>query len=73
MEKLKSYMAREGITQAEMAKILDCNQSTIHRLLAGTRDPSFSMAALIENVTGDEVRIGDWKCFRAMRVIEGGS
>lgn len=48
LEELKQYMRIKGLTQKELAELLEVNQPQISRLFSGVRQPSAKMIKKIE-------------------------
>lgn len=48
LEELKQYMKIKGLTQKELAELLEVNQPQISRLFSGVRQPSAKMIKKIE-------------------------
>ncbi|MBX4336448.1 helix-turn-helix domain-containing protein [Bartonella raoultii] len=60
MEKLKSYLTRNKLSQAEFGKQVGVAQSTINRYLRGLRFPEPEIVLKIEKTTNGIVRPVDW-------------
>lgn len=59
--KLETYIARQGLTQAEFAELADVPQPTISRLLTGySLRPSWKTLAKIHAATKGAVSAGDF-------------
>lgn len=54
LEQLKQYMFDNGLTQKELAELLQVNQPQISRLFSGTRQPSAKMIKKIEQLLQEE-------------------
>lgn len=48
LEELKNYMEKKGLTQKQLAELLEVNQPQISRLFSGVRQPSAKMIKKIE-------------------------
>lgn len=57
---LGEWLRSEGISQAELARRIDVNESTISRLLKGTRRPSTTLIEDIRRATRNKVTFRDW-------------
>ncbi|WP_212113007.1 helix-turn-helix domain-containing protein [Bartonella queenslandensis] len=60
MEKLKSYLIRNKLSQAEFGRQVGVAQSTINRYLRGLRFPEPEIVLKIEKTTNGIVRPVDW-------------
>ena len=58
--KLRAYIEREVGSAAQMARILDCSESMVHRWLSGQSLPSLEAMAKIQKATGGAVLISDF-------------
>jgi len=59
--KLETWLARQGITQAELAKLSNVSQPTISRLLNGeTPLPSWTTITRLHQATGGAVTANDF-------------
>lgn len=58
--KLRAYIEREVGSAAQMARILDCSESMVHRWLSGQSLPSLEAMAKIQKATGGAVRLSDF-------------
>lgn len=58
--KLVSYLARERITQTDLARELGVPPSTVHGWVSGRRRPSYQMAEALRRATRGEVRMEDF-------------
>ena len=54
LEELKQYMKIKGLTQKELAELLEVNQPQISRLFSGARQPSAKMINKIEKLLKGE-------------------
>lgn len=54
LEELKQYMKIKGLTQKELAELLEVNQPQISRLFSGVRQPSAKMINKIEKLLKGE-------------------
>lgn len=54
LEELKNYMEKKGLTQKQLAELLEVNQPQISRLFSGTRQPSAKMINKIETLLKGE-------------------
>ena len=66
MKKLKTHIARKGMTQAEFAKVIGMSPFSFSRLVNGLRAPTFDEAADIERWTAGGVRVESWPAFRRL-------
>lgn len=51
-ERLRSYLNRNKLNQAEFAREVGLSEPFVCQLLNGTRQPSLAKAAILEGVTG---------------------
>jgi len=58
--KLKEYLEKTGLTQADFGKRVRCSQGYVSLLASGKRSPSFSVALRIQKKTGGAVSWTDW-------------
>lgn len=54
LEELKNYMEKKGLTQKQLAELLEVNQPQISRLFSGVRQPSAKMIKKIENLLNNK-------------------
>lgn len=54
LTQLKQYTSNHGLTQKEIASLLEVNQSQISRLFSGVRKPSAKMIEKIEELIKGE-------------------
>tara|TARA_R110000751_G_scaffold101306_1_gene195423 strand:- start:561 stop:1076 length:516 start_codon:yes stop_codon:yes gene_type:complete len=71
--KLRAYIEREVGSAAQMARILDCSESMVHRWLSGQSLPSLEAMAKIQKATGGAVLISDFVDEPDLRAIEARS
>ncbi len=64
---LAQYMAREGLSETEMARLLGMSQPTVSRYLSGERMPKPRNMAKIVAVTGGRVRPDDFYGLKSRR------
>lgn len=57
---MRSYLAREGLTQIELAQALGWSKSTINRLVSGARRPTLRQAVALERITRGAVTPRDF-------------
>ena len=57
---LVAFRAREGITQSELARMVDVEPSTINRLEQGKSKPQLGTATKLAKVTGGSPSVSDW-------------
>ena len=57
--KLKDYLKREKLSQAEFSKKIKVSRPHVNQLVKGSRNPSFPLAKLIEKVTNGDVSLND--------------
>ncbi|AGF74117.1 putative transcriptional regulator [Bartonella australis AUST/NH1] len=60
MEKLKSYLEQNKLSQAKFGQQVGVSQSTVNRYLRGLRFPEPEVVLKIEEATGGVVRPVDW-------------
>ena len=60
MMKLEHYLSWKNLTQARFAEQVDVNQSTISKLVTGSKKPTWATAAKIEKATGGAVPVAVW-------------
>jgi len=65
--KLTEYMAKKGINETEMARLLGMSQPTVSRYLSGERMPKPRNMAKIVAVTGGRVRPDDFYGLKSRR------
>ena len=58
--KLKTYMDRTGLKDAQMGKLIGRSQSVVNRLRNGTAKPSFEVLVALEKVTNGQVKPSDF-------------
>lgn len=63
---LAQYMALYGLRDAEMAKRVGCDRTTITCLRNGAKIPSMTMACRIANATGGQVSLDGYPKVRQM-------
>jgi plasmid maintenance system antidote protein VapI len=59
-DKLKAWIAQEGIPNAEAARRVDYDRSNFHRILEGTAKPTMELAHRIESVSNGAVPMSAW-------------
>lgn len=57
---LKTYMAQNGLTEAQMAKLIGRSQPVVNRLRNGVAKPSFEVMVALEKVTNGQVKPSDF-------------
>ena len=67
-EKLKAWIAREKISNAEAARRAGYDRSNFHRIIEGRAKPSLELAHQIDAMTGGTVPIIDWVGFEPQQV-----
>lgn len=60
MSKLKTYRQDAKMSQADLAKSLGVDQSTIAKIEAGQRRPSFDLMVAIDRITKGAVSLSYW-------------
>ncbi|WP_318579119.1 helix-turn-helix transcriptional regulator [Ochrobactrum sp. AN78] len=60
MEKLRSYLHKNGISHEAFGGIVGVTQVTINRYVRGDRFPSPQMVLKIAKATKGEVSVNDW-------------
>lgn len=60
MSKLRAYLDRHDIRQADFAGRIGSTQGMVSRLITGAVLPSLKMAIAIERETGGEVPANSW-------------
>lgn len=58
--KLKTYMDKTGLKDAQMGKLIGRSQSVINRLRNGAAKPSFEVLVALEKVTNGQVKPSDF-------------
>jgi transcriptional regulator with XRE-family HTH domain len=58
--KLEQYMAAQGLSDAEMAKLIEKERSLVNRYRRGKIIPSPAAIKKIQEVTGHAVVFNDW-------------
>ncbi len=67
-EKLRAWIAREKISNAEAARRAGYDRGNFHRILAGRVKPSLELAHQIEALTAGAVPMADWVGFEPQQV-----
>lgn len=67
-EKLKAWIAREEISNAEAARRAGYDRSNFHRILAGNAKPSLELAHQIDAMTRGAVPMTDWVGYEPQQV-----
>jgi transcriptional regulator with XRE-family HTH domain len=57
---LKTFMELNGITEAQMAKLIGRSQPVVNRLRNGVAKPSFAVMIALEKVTNGQVKPSDF-------------
>lgn len=58
--KLAAYLEKQGLSQAEFARIIGVEQPTVSRIVAGTRTPSTKLMLVIADRTKGKVKPNDF-------------
>lgn len=61
MMTLQDYLSANGINQADFAKRIGVSRPYVCLLALGTKTPSLEVALSIQEVTGGEVSVNQWK------------
>ena len=61
MEKLHAYFAPKDRRKGKFAARIGINNAYLSQILSGHRRPSFKLMCIIEDATGGEVKVQDWK------------
>lgn len=61
-EKLRKWIAREGISQAGLARRVKKSSPLVSQWCSGWRIPGREAAIRIEEVTEGAVTVADWSC-----------
>lgn len=76
--KLVDWLANDGRSQAELARLLGVSQPAVYNWLRGTSRPEPPLRAVLEELTG--IPVGEWetgeeraKRESALRRVRGGS
>jgi len=67
-EKLKAWIARENISNAEAARRAGYDRGNFHRIIKGCAKPSLELAGQIDAMTGGAVPMTDWVGFEPQQV-----
>jgi len=59
-ELLGQYLAANGLSQAEAGELLECDRTTVFRVLNGSRLPGLGLAVAIERLTDGAIPAKLW-------------
>jgi len=68
-KRLKKWIAREGISNAEAARRVGYDRSNFHRIIEGQAKPTIDLAHRIAETTGDAVPLACWIGFEPVAPI----
>lgn len=57
---LREYLREKHLTQVEFARLLNCKQSTISRMISGDIEPKIAILGQIEELSDGSVPILSW-------------